>query len=67
MSEEVTLVCGYCNKLIDPPTEAVIYHSDKFRYFHPGKCHEEARKDSKKHGIEDFKSLYGPGDLNRSK
>ena len=59
MSEEATLVCGYCNKLIDPPTEAVIYYyARKFRKFHPGKCHDEARKDSKKYDIDDFKSLY---------
>ncbi len=66
MSE--TILCNYCHSSVDP-SEAEAYKDPggKVRIFHRGKCHDEARKDSHKFGIDDFKSVYGKEDRNEFK
>jgi hypothetical protein len=70
MFEEVATTCFYCHKLIEPLSDGMFYENPRTKKplgFHNGKCYDEARKDSKKYGIDDFKSFYGPGDVDRSK
>lgn len=65
MSEEVTVRCIHCHKLIEPLSDGVFYQNPKtgkLLVFHPSKCHDEAWKDSRKYGIDDFKLLYGSGE-----
>ena len=62
------LKCHYCHKRIDDQGEAYGRPgTQEFRIFHIGRCHDEARKDSHRFGINDFKDVYAYGELDKFK
>jgi hypothetical protein len=60
--------CHYCHKPIDDQGEAYgDPGTQKFRIFHTGQCHDEARKDSRRFGIDDFRNAYDYGERDKFK
>jgi hypothetical protein len=67
----MTTECSYCHKPIEPSEEDSENYLDPstgiIRTFHSDKCHDEARKDSHKFGIDSFKTVYSTEDRNTFK